>query len=151
MSILAWSHELSVQITSIDLEHRRLFDLLKKLYDAIVVGCSRATLNTIVTDLLKVAEGHFENEEALMKDHGYPGYASHLAEHEKIAEGVKTLVAALTAGKLVDKPDIALLPAQWLYSHIRSHDKLYMHFLMQSMGGNEQRMEKVPVSAEAAP
>lgn len=151
MSILAWSQELSVQIASIDLEHRRLFDLLKKLHDAIVVGCSRATLNTIVTELLNAAEVHFENEETLMKDHGYPGYASHLAEHEKIAKGVKTLVAALTAGKLVDKPDIALLPAQWLYSHIRSHDKLYMHFLTQSMGANEQRMEKVPAPVETAP
>ncbi len=151
MSILAWSQELSVQIASIDLEHRRLFDLLKKLHDAIVVGCSRATLNTIVTELLNAAEVHFENEETLMKDHGYPGYVSHLSEHEKIAKGVKTLVAALTAGKLVDKPDIALLPAQWLYSHIRSHDMLYMPFLMQSMGANEQRMEKVPAPVETAP
>ncbi len=126
MSILAWSKELAVDIVSCDTEHRRLFDLLRKLHDAIVIGCSRNTLNAIIADLLNTAKAHFENEERLMKEHGYAGLEPHKAEHEKIARDVRTLVAALSAGKLAGKPDIALLPAQWLYSHIRTHDKQYV-------------------------
>lgn len=150
MSILAWSEELAVSIPLIDLEHRKLFDLLGKLHDAIVIGCSRTTLNTIVTELLNAAEKHFEDEEALMREHHYPGFASHVGEHEKIAKGVKTLVGALAAGKLADKPDIALLPAQWLYSHIRSHDKLYVSFLTQAISAKEQETKKVALVAESS-
>ncbi len=135
MSILTWSKELSVDIVSLDSEHRRIFELLRKLHDAIVIGCTRNTLNSIIADLLKTAEMHFDNEEHLMKEHGYAGLEAHRGEHQKIARDVKTLVAALSAGKLAGKPDIALLPAQWLYSHIRTHDKLYVSHIAKAARG----------------
>ena len=119
----------------VDAEHRKLFDLLRKLHDAIVIGCTRNTLNSIIADLLKTAEMHFDNEERLMKEHGYAGLEAHRGEHQKIARDVKTLVVALSAGKLAGKPDIALLPAQWLYSHIRTHDKLYVSHIAQAARG----------------
>ena len=68
MSSLVWSEELTVEIVAIDAEHRRIFELLKKLHDAIVRGSTRNVMNSIVADLLKTAELHFDNEEKLMKD-----------------------------------------------------------------------------------
>jgi len=144
MSILSWSKELSVDNVACDAEHRKLFDLLRKLHDAIVIGSTRNTLNSIVADLLKAAETHFDHEERMMKEHGYPGFEAHKAEHEKIARDVKTLVVALTAGKLAGKPDVALLPAQWLYSHIRVHDKQYVPHVSQSAKNAAGKQTRVP-------
>ncbi len=151
MSILGWSKELSVDNVSCDAEHRKLFELLRKLHDAITIGCTRNTLNAIVADVLRTAELHFENEERLMKEHGYAGYETHKAEHEKIARDVRTLVAALTAGKLVGKPDVALLPAQWLYSHIRTFDKLYTPHITHAGRSSMANSSKGINAAEPVP
>jgi len=128
MPVIDWSKDIAVNIALCDVEHRRLFELLNKLYTAIMRRCTRGTLNHIVTDILASAERHFENEERLMRDYGYPAYEQHKGEHEKIARDVKSLAADFAGGNGIPKEDIALLPAKWLRDHIQVHDKEYTQY-----------------------
>jgi len=134
MGSIAWNKALYINVKSIDGEHHRIFDLINKLRDAIDSGSSRTTLMKVLSDLLGSVAQHFANEERLMQETGYPGYAAHKEEHEKLAQSVKGLVSDFSTGKLQGAGDITDMPMRWLHTHILTVDReLGQHLLAKGV------------------
>jgi hemerythrin-like metal-binding protein len=66
----------------IDEHHEELFNLTSML-DHAVLSCRRTELNPIIQFLEHYSVDHFHEEETVMKNNDYIGYALHKAEHEK--------------------------------------------------------------------
>lgn len=83
-------------IPSIDQQHRDLMDLVNELTEAVAHGCDFEQALRQMEKILDFAAGHFAHEEALMRQHGFPGLEQHAAEHEKLLREAATLMKTLS-------------------------------------------------------
>jgi len=64
---------LSVNIQSIDEQHKKLVALVNNLNDAMSSGKGQLIMGKILDDLVAYTKTHFATEERLMTTHTYPG------------------------------------------------------------------------------
>ena len=131
-NLIIWSDRYSVGIGSIDTQHQKLVALINELYGAIVSGNSAPALSKVLDGLAEYTVSHFSTEEGLMRWHGYPDYAKHKAEHDKLVAQVKQLQLDLRAGKKSLSQEVMSFLQTWLIGHILGMDKKYSRFLQDA-------------------
>jgi hemerythrin len=125
MALVTWGTQYSVAVDSIDKQHQKLFGMLNELHEAMKAGQGKQTAPLILGGLVQYAAEHFANEEGLMRKAGYPAYAGHKAEHDKLTAEVLQMVRDFEAGKVVLTVDLADFLSKWLQTHIIACDKKY--------------------------
>jgi methyl-accepting chemotaxis protein len=128
-SLIDWSDDLSVNIGVIDMQHKRLVEMINKLYHAMKTGKGDQIMGPLFVDLIEYTGKHFATEERFMKDKTYPDYESHKAEHEKFVARVLELKAKLEKGEKVFSSEVFNFLKGWLINHIQGTDKEYAPFL----------------------
>lgn len=130
-----WSDDLTVGIEEIDSQHRSLFLQLETLLDACVAGREREEVVSMLDFLDRYVAIHFATEEGLQREHGYPGYDSHRAEHAVFLYRLQCfreeLAAAAPSRDFVLRVNQTLI--DWLKSHILGVDKDAGKFLLKKM------------------
>jgi hemerythrin len=129
MAFLSWRKEYRVGVEVIDDEHRYLFDLINAFHDNHVGGANHAALGKILNLLVHYAEQHFQHEEAIMADAGYPAHAAHCALHEELYLTLFRLAEQLGAGSLRVDTETMRFVHNWLAGHIVRHDLQFADFL----------------------
>lgn len=129
MSLMAWEDRLSVNIKGIDDQHKKLIDLINKLYDGMKAGKGADVMEGILTELVNYTVTHFSNEQALFQKHGYPEFVQHKKEHDDLTKKAIELRDNLKAGKAVISVEVMSFLKDWLNKHILGTDKRYTAFL----------------------
>jgi len=124
-----WRNEFSVQIGSVDAQHKMLFGLADELYVAMTAGRSKLALARILDRLVQYTKGHFAYEERLMQTHGYPDLAAHKAEHEALTDKVMKFQADFDHGKVTMSVSLLNFLKNWLEHHIKGTDQQYSPYL----------------------
>ena len=131
MPLLSWNENLSVKITSIDDQHKRLIDLINQLQDAMSSGDSRSVLGEIFDGLLNYTIEHFKFEQNLFETHGFPGTEEHLKEHDQFTQKVSDLHKQFVgSSNFMIGVDVMKFLTDWLVNHIQGVDKGYSDFLI---------------------
>lgn len=126
MALVKWSDEFSVGVFTMDSHHRKLFDLLNKLDDAMVAGKGADIVGGIIKELLDYTRYHFGEEEKLMEKINYSGIAAQKNAHQRFISQIEEyqkksqegLEAFLSSG-------VSRLLTDWLKNHIGGLDKKY--------------------------
>lgn len=84
-----WTTDYEVGVRQIDGEHQRLFALAETMHRAMLEGNGKAILQDRLAALLGYTCYHFEHEEQLMQQIGYPSYRQHRQEHEDLRSAVR--------------------------------------------------------------
>ena len=129
MALLDWSDRYSVESRLMDEQHRKLFDLINELHEAMKEGPARNVMARVLDQLVSYTHTHFDAEERAMAAVAYPDLAAHVAEHRKLTEAVHKLhreVKAGTAGITVEVMDFL---QHWLTNHIMKVDRQYAPLL----------------------
>ena len=131
MALIAWSDQLSVRITSIDEQHKRLVGYINALHDGMTAGNGDEILGAILEDLVAYTKNHFAFEERLFADHKYndEDSDSHKNEHKKLSEQVFSFYNAYKRGHAVLTMDLMNFLTSWLTHHIMVTDKKYVPYL----------------------
>jgi hemerythrin-like metal-binding protein len=129
MTAIQWSDELSVNIPSIDNQHKTLIKLINRLDDAINAGNTRHVLQVVLGELTRYTEAHFIYEEALFDMYGYPGSPGHKKAHKKLFEKVEQFKQALARDEDIYQ-ELAGFLNEWLYHHILREDMAYAQHLL---------------------
>ena len=124
----AWSSALSVGIGSIDSQHKRLIELINRLYKAVVNQQDRQTSGRILDELIDYAAVHFRTEEELFDRHGYAEGRQHREIHEKLVQRILAYRDEFRQGAALDISLLEFLK-NWLVEHIMRTDKKYSAFL----------------------
>ena len=124
-----WRTEYSVDIGSIDAQHRMLFAIADELYTAMTAGQSRTVLDRILYRLVQYTKVHFAHEERLMQLHGYPEFQKHKGEHDALTTKVLTFQRDFQAGKVSMSVQLLQFLRGWLVEHIQGSDHRYTPFL----------------------
>ncbi len=129
MAMMEWQDSFSVGITAMDLQHRQLVAMVNQLYEAMQTGKGDVVVKTLLPNLAQYTRSHFNTEEKLMHDVGFPGIAAHQAEHVKLNLQVSDLLDRVKAGKMVATVSLATFLKDWLTKHILGNDMQYGKFI----------------------
>ena len=115
-------------IEDIDKEHRRLFDLINDVLDALHKSSlfdQYETINNIIEDLEDYAEQHFAHEEAYMEKICDPELILQRSQHMVFREAINRLSIANIddeEGQTRVLEELIEFLAKWLYRHILGSD-----------------------------
>ncbi len=126
--LFTWSSALSVGIETIDNQHKRLIDLINRLYGAVLNNRSRQVLGEILDELVEYTASHFRTEEELFERYGYAEEQQHKAIHEGLVRQVLEYQKKFKSGAGLDMTLLEFLKG-WLVDHIMQTDKRYSGFL----------------------
>lgn len=126
-----WKDSYSVGIESIDEDHRKLFNLINQLQTAIHYQTGENFEKQALDDLVDYTRYHFQREEGLMAEHGYPDLVAHKGEHEKMIAKVEQFLIAYQEQGHDALEGVADFLKDWLVHHINGTDKAYSPFLRE--------------------
>jgi hemerythrin len=129
---LEWNAAYEIGHPELDAEHRSLFGVLAALSGTY---CDPDLIDTQVKILEHYAVVHFEREERLMAETGYP----FLAEHRKMHDGFRRTVAGLRSRRATEDPaairdEMIRVLSDWLSRHIIDVDHGYKDWVVPGNG-----------------
>jgi hemerythrin-like metal-binding protein len=129
-----WEDKYSVGIEKIDNQHKKLIEIINRLYYS-RGNRPHTVLGKTIQELIEYTKTHFTDEERLMRENGYPDYQAHKKRHEAFIEEVKkfnTEYQKVDDDLLEDYSlitDVLFFLKTWLCDHILVVDKEYCPFL----------------------
>ncbi len=129
MTLVEWSDEFKIGEREVDKEHWGLFALVNDLSDKRASGVSPASVTATLDALIDYVKVHFDHEETLMADIGYPDLAAHKKAHQGLEQRVKEFQSAFA-----DNPETFDYDAffdfltNWLKHHILKVDMEFSDF-----------------------
>lgn len=123
MSIFPWIDKYSVYVEGIDLQHKKLVELLDTLALGMAKGKGKTILGSTLNELINYTVYHFGEEEKYFDLVDYPAAEKHQKEHEKLMEQVYQFKADFDTNKVGLTIDLMLFLKEWLINHINGTDK----------------------------
>lgn len=117
---------------TIDEQHKELISKINDLLDAVETSQGQATAMRMLNFLNDYVVYHFEAEENLQKEVGYPGLADHQKQHESLKQTVADLREMLTEEEGASPAFVEQLNkkvVEWLYKHIEGYDRSVAEYI----------------------
>jgi len=130
MAYMDWNEIYSVGIKSIDDQHKKLFEILNNLHEAMKAGQSKGVLEKVIIELSNYTIYHFSTEENFMKNHQYSAYVAHKGEHDKFVLKVVEYKNKFTKSSTITAIEMLTFLKNWLIQHVKGTDKKYSAFLI---------------------
>ena len=122
MILLSWQDDYRIGVPLIDREHQYIFRLINEFNDKYAGGETQQQILLVLTRLVAYAEQHFQHEEGLMQECGYPRLAHQQSLHEKLYGSIFALNEDLSLrGSRVDTLTLRFLK-YWMMDHILKED-----------------------------
>jgi hemerythrin len=125
MPLFSWSDEYSVGNAEIDSQHKKLFDILNRLFDICVGKDEAGTVESVMDDLESYTDYHFTYEEQLMRDIGYKEIESHRAGHNFFTKEIMFAKRRQSQDKSSTDNKLIEFLSNWLIQHVTEEDKKY--------------------------
>jgi len=125
MPIITWTDSFSVKVVEIDNQHKKLVEMINRLYEAMKVGKSKDVMGEILDNLITYTATHFKTEEKYFDLYHYPEKETHKAEHEKFVETVTKFKNDFESGNAIISIEVMNFLKEWLTNHINGSDKQY--------------------------
>ena len=125
---LEWIDKYSVNIPEIDIQHKKLFEMINNFHQSTVAGNSTKPIATLIAEMKKYALTHFATEERIMEEKGFPRLKNHKQRHKDFADKVQNLEEKLKEGKLILPSEIVKFLNEWIVNHIQFEDKSYSNY-----------------------
>jgi hemerythrin len=117
-------------------EHRVQLDLLKAFQEALGRKDGRAAAAVLLRQLLDYSEAHFMSEQILMREHAYPGYEAHVAEHDGLLEQMRQIALEQDGDDAAALERRAARVEEWLVGHMRTTDHGLEEYMVELRSGS---------------
>lgn len=128
MAFINWTDSLSVGVSEMDNQHKRLIAMINDLSEAMKMGKGKEALGKILSGLIIYTQTHFTAEEKYFEKYNYPLAPSHRREHATFVKKVSEVKTAFDAGKLSVTVETMNFLRDWLKNHIMGTDQKYTQF-----------------------
>ena len=123
MASFFFNPEWDTGVPEIDRQHRELLRRMELLWVALKARDESAETERTLLHLGEYVELHFQAEEAIMAEAGYPGLAQHKAIHDDLRGRVEALVASYLGGLKMVPLDVMDFLTDWLSGHLSGEDR----------------------------
>ena len=129
--IVVWDESLSVGIKKMDKQHQELVKIINCLVENEDASGRSEPIAQVLDRMTQYAVYHFETEEALMLEYGYPDYESQRDDHTQFK--IKTAKFCLDAlqGKETLPDELLSYLRDWLTHHILKADMKYKVYFLE--------------------
>ncbi len=135
MTELIWTDDYSVGDGTIDNDHRGLFAAVNELEQAANTGAGPDEVGRIVVYLVRYVNEHFQREERLMHDCGYPDIAEHRDRHRQFSQKVYAIEQIHRVDpESINLAELVEFLRGWLVRHILGSDRDFAPYLHSPMG-----------------
>lgn len=134
MTFLSWSDQYLLGNSTIDSEHRELFQQISRFHDLWKQRQSPEELSKCFADLVAFIGIHFRHEEAIMKQANFPHLEEHRFLHRMMLESVQELQQAYEKKTYRLEEDTMRYLKNWLIEHIMERDHQLREFLPPQQG-----------------
>ena len=129
MVLVNWNVSLSVGVSEVDQQHRKLISIINMLDDAARAGKGSEVISEILDRLIIYTATHFKTEEKYFDEFEYAEADEHKEEHATFIERVAKYSADLNSGSEAGRRAVAeelmsFLELWWKY-HILETDMKY--------------------------
>jgi hemerythrin len=131
MPIIEWNKQFSVNILSIDNQHKKLISIINDFYDNILKGQHKDKIPELISELKEYTIFHFKTEEKYMQLYNYPDYPDHLKEHKIFIDKVLSFEFRLKNGKMLLTVEITNFLKEWILDHIQHSDQKYSTYFIK--------------------
>lgn len=128
MTFFVWEQEYNTGIREIDVQHKRLVDIINEFYDARQSQCPQAVLNVILSRLIDYAWHHFDFEEALISRLNNPGLEEHKAQYQQFRDKIKEILNHKDREQFIIEDTLIIFLQEWLTNHILIEDMKALSF-----------------------
>ena len=128
MAFVDWSPLFSVGIERMDEDHRQLLAIINRFHDAHSTGQARAEILGVLRDLIRYADRHFQREEQLLEQYGFPDMLDHARIHTQLTEQIFQLHEKYAAGDVQISDEVMEFVKNWLLNHILNTDMRYAEY-----------------------
>jgi hemerythrin-like metal-binding protein len=125
MALLTWNPDMSVGVRVLDEDHKKLIAMINELHASMLQGHSHEVVGGVLRRLANYTVEHFQREEKLFAQTGYPAAAGHKREHEKLKAQVMVEIQKFQAGSASIGMETLTFLRDWLKHHIQESDKAY--------------------------
>ena len=132
MSLIRWSDSFSVNVVTIDQEHKKLVAMINELTDAMKAGHGKDVLGKILDGLILYTASHFQREEKYFQQVKYPDAIAHKREHAAFVRKVTEFKEEFDAGRVTVSVNILQFLSKWLRQHIKGSDQKYSKFFNEN-------------------
>src|SRR5574344_1370174 len=128
--LVTWKSTYALGMSEIDEQHRTLFEIMNKMWQAIVHNEKQSTMVEILQALELYTVQHFTEEEIFMQSFNYPNFDKHILLHRHFIQKIADEKERVSKG---EKPSLDLLHflRDWLLNHILVQDKHYADYFEQ--------------------
>jgi len=117
---------MSVGVAILDEDHKRIMNMINKLYGAMLEGKGQKILGEIFHDLTVYINIHFEAEESMFELTGYPGAAEQRRQHQVMAQRSMEAKQKFQEDKDAVMPmEILYFLKDWWIDHVMNSDRKY--------------------------
>lgn len=120
-------------IDTMDREHALELQMVRALQAALTED-DRAKVVVLMDQLETFANAHFLAEQHLMRLHAYPGFASHLVEHDRLIAELRELSTRILGDPGADPRSAIEVLELWLLTHIHTEDEALANYLRTAAG-----------------
>ncbi len=128
---IKWGDQYSVNVNTIDSQHKKLVTLINQLHNAMSSGKARDVQAGILNQLINYTQKHFSYEEKILKESNFPGYLAHKFEHDNLTKKVIAFQKELLDGNTSISIELMQFLKKWLVNHILETDKKYSEHLLE--------------------
>jgi len=124
-----WEAEYAVNVAIIDEQHQELYATAKALYAALFDGDKANDPEQLFSRLITHTGLHFQTENKLMDDTGYPGLETHALKHAQIIKALQDFSTFYSAQRMTPKKEVGIFLKDWVMTHILTEDRRLGTFL----------------------
>ncbi|MDH5397882.1 MAG: bacteriohemerythrin [Cyclobacteriaceae bacterium] len=128
MAFVNWDDSYSVEVSTIDDQHKKLIELVNQLYDAMRKGQDLIIIGEVIDELIHYTKTHFAYEEAYFEKFGFEKKEEHKAEHKDFVREVEEFKNKFKEGKITLSIEVLQFLSGWLFTHIKGSDKDYITY-----------------------
>jgi hemerythrin len=128
MEIINWRDEFSVGVAAMDLQHRKLLDMINRLIAERNVLTDPKTIADLLTGMIDYADEHFRAEEFLMAEYDYERKSEQELQHKAFIDKTQSFCSAADLGPNILSTALLDYLSTWLIRHILTEDMQYKEF-----------------------
>ncbi|RLD66375.1 MAG: hemerythrin [Bacteroidetes bacterium] len=125
---ITWNEFYELGIDKIDEQHKKLVDMINRLYDAFMEGKAQEITDEILDEMEQYAYYHFKTEEDIFSEYEYPDTETHLLLHTVFFEKTSLYKEEFIAGKEDIHYKLLDYLKDWLLNHIQGADVKYVEY-----------------------
>lgn len=137
---MEWSESYTIGLSAIDSQHKRIFQLIRGLNEAIEAGVEISDVEKLFVVLDQYKSRHFQLEEKYMVESNYPGLKEQLEAHAHFSNRIIALRENLNQNGLTPNIVQAIQSEleEWLKEHVTSLDVVFGKYYQKK---NEKQQE----------